>query len=90
MIKSIHSPAQQIFCSLLRDERKKACFSQAGLAEKLDKPQSFIAKVEKGERRVDLIEFLAIMNVLNANPEKFIRKFKKMTTLEGAIESRLD
>lgn len=82
MLKSIHSPAQQVFCSLLRDERKKAGLSQNLLAERLNKPQSFVAKVEKGERRLDLLEFLAISSALGADPVNIIRKLQKLLTAE--------
>ena len=68
MRKTIHSPENQIFCSMLRDERTNRGLSQNHLAEKLDKPQSFIAKVEKGERRVDLIEFLTIAKAMELDP----------------------
>jgi len=77
MRKTIHSPAHQTLCSLLRDERTKGKLSQAVLAEKLDKPQSFIAKVEKGERRLDLIEFLTIAAAIGFNPTSFIRKLRQ-------------
>jgi transcriptional regulator with XRE-family HTH domain len=77
MRKTIHSPASQIFCSLLREERQAARLSQNMLAEKLNRPQSFVAKIEKGERRVDLVEFLTIINAIGADPIKFIRKFQK-------------
>lgn len=77
MQKTIDSPLHQIFCSLLRAERQKAGLSQNMLADKLKKPQSFVAKVEKGERRVDVVEFLAIINTLGADPVKFIRELQK-------------
>jgi ribosome-binding protein aMBF1 (putative translation factor) len=62
---------------LLRAERQKAGFSQNMLADKLNKPQSFVAKVEKGERRVDVIEFLTIISTLGADPVQFIREMQK-------------
>jgi transcriptional regulator with XRE-family HTH domain len=77
MHKTIHSPASQTFCSLLRAERQKARLSQEKLAEKLNRPQSFIAKIEKGERRVDLVEFLTIADAMGLDPVKFIRKLQK-------------
>ena len=77
MQKTIHSPANQAFCFLFREERTKKGLSQSALAEKLDKPQSFIAKVEKGQRRVDLIEFLTIAEAIGFDPVKFIRKLQK-------------
>ena len=41
--------------------RLDAGLTQADLAERLDKPQSFVAKVETQERRLDLIEFVMWM-----------------------------
>lgn len=41
---------------------------QIELTQKLHKPQSFVSKFECGERRVDVIEFLTIMNALGADP----------------------
>ncbi|MDD3276796.1 MAG: helix-turn-helix transcriptional regulator [Kiritimatiellales bacterium] len=78
MRKTIHSPASQIFCSLLREERQNAGLSQNMLAEKLNRPQSFVAKIEKGERRVDLVEFLTITHAMGIDPVKFIRKLQKL------------
>jgi hypothetical protein len=39
------------------------------------KPQSFIAKYEGGERRIDLIEFIEIARALGADPIKLFREF---------------
>ena len=83
MRKTIHSPAHQTFCSLLRGERTKGKLSQAVLAEKLDKPQSFVAKVEKGERRLDLIEFLTIAEAIGFDPIKFIRKLRRQDSFHS-------
>ncbi|WP_244839656.1 helix-turn-helix domain-containing protein [Mesorhizobium sp. 131-2-5] len=42
--------------------------TQAQVAEKLGRPQSFVAKYEGGERRLDIIEFLDVTAVLEADP----------------------
>ena len=47
--------------------------SQAALAERLRRPQSFVAKYENGERRLDVIEFLEIARLLEADPHTIIR-----------------
>jgi transcriptional regulator with XRE-family HTH domain len=42
--------------------------TQQQLAGELTKPQSFVAKVELGERRLDVIEFLTVCEALGINP----------------------
>jgi len=44
-----------------------AGLTQQQVADKLEKPQSFVAKYEKGERRLDVIEFLEIAKVLETD-----------------------
>jgi transcriptional regulator with XRE-family HTH domain len=60
MPKSLRSPRQQRLMERLVAARRAAGLTQAELAGRLDKPQSFVAKYESGERRVDVIEFLDI------------------------------
>jgi transcriptional regulator with XRE-family HTH domain len=40
----------------LRDARLQAGLTQADVAARLQRPQSFISKCESGERRIDVIE----------------------------------
>lgn len=55
---------------LLTRARKEAGISQVELARRLKRPQPFISYIERGERRVDVIEFYAIMKALGADPEE--------------------
>jgi transcriptional regulator with XRE-family HTH domain len=48
---------------------------QHALARKLEKPQSFIAKYEGGERRLDVVEFITIANAMDADPVKLFKQF---------------
>jgi len=48
--------------------RKKADIAQAELAARLKRPQSFVAKYELGERRVDVVEFVEIARALGRDP----------------------
>jgi transcriptional regulator with XRE-family HTH domain len=70
MGKSIHSPEHQKLRELLIAARKKAGLTQAEVAERLGRPQSFVAKYEGGERRLDVIEFIAVARALQADPAR--------------------
>ena len=68
MKKSVHSAPYLVFAALLVDARKRTGMRQIELAQKLNKPQSFVSKFECGERRLDVIEFLIIMDALGEDP----------------------
>jgi len=51
------------FLRKLRDARAEAGLSQAAVARRLGKPQSFVSKCESGERRVDVVELKAFARV---------------------------
>ncbi|MEM7544634.1 MAG: helix-turn-helix transcriptional regulator [Pseudomonadota bacterium] len=57
MTKSLRTSEHVYLCKRLRQVRLDAGLTQADLADRLDKPQSFVAKVETQERRLDVIEF---------------------------------
>lgn len=61
MSKTLRTPEHVYLCQRLRQVRLDAGLTLADLAERLDKPQSFVAKVETQERRLDLIEFVMWM-----------------------------
>jgi transcriptional regulator with XRE-family HTH domain len=60
------------FIAQLRTERKRLGISQKTLAMRLGKPQSYMSKVESGERRLDLIETLTICEALGISLEKIL------------------
>lgn len=72
--RSLHTREYDRFRILLIEARKKAGLSQAQLAKKLSKPQSFVSKVERGERRLDVLEFKAVAEALNFDPLRFLRR----------------
>jgi transcriptional regulator with XRE-family HTH domain len=68
MRKSIHTPEHAALCKELRAIRQAAGLSQRALAAILEVPHSLIAKVETGERRIDLIEFCRFVSACGAEP----------------------
>lgn len=73
-MKSLRSPAHKRLISLLIAAREKAGLTQQQLADRLGKPQSFVAKYEGGERRIDLIEFVMIADALKFDPARAVRE----------------
>ena len=55
-MKAIFTPAYERMRERLREARKAAGLTQKRVAEQLGKPQSFVCKVESGERRIDPVE----------------------------------
>lgn len=64
MAKTLRSPAHHLLLRALRSARKAANLNQQDVAARLGKPQSYIAKIETGERRIDVVELIAIAKVI--------------------------
>jgi len=71
---SIHTREYDRFRALLIDVRKKAGLSQAEVAKRLAKPQSFVSKFERGERRLDVIEFKSVAQALGFDALRLLRR----------------
>lgn len=56
MPKTIHRDEYHRVRTLLRDARVRSGFRQADLAAELGRLQSFVSDVERGTRRIDVIE----------------------------------
>jgi transcriptional regulator with XRE-family HTH domain len=58
----------------LREARTDAGLTQRDLAARLKKEPSWIAKIELGERRLDIVEFIAIARALGLKEDDLLRK----------------
>jgi transcriptional regulator with XRE-family HTH domain len=56
----------------LKRARLDAKLTQAELAERLDRPQSYVAKYENGERKVEVVEFVQISAAIGCDPLEII------------------
>jgi ribosome-binding protein aMBF1 (putative translation factor) len=54
--------------------RASNSLTQAKLAKKLRRPQSYVSKYERGDRRLDVIEFLEVARAVGFDPSEFLRK----------------
>lgn len=71
----IYTDNYKYLLKLLKSYRKKANLTQKELADKLDVNQSLISKIESGERKINIIELIMFLKVMNFNPLEVIEKF---------------
>ena len=76
MTKSVFSEKYDRFRLLLVEARKSSGLTQVQLADKLFKPQSFVSKYERGERRLDVVEFFDVAAALGIDAFEFLRKLE--------------
>ena len=70
MKKSTHTEEYKAVLDQLVKMRKEAGFTQRQLAEKLEREHSFVWRIEKGERRLDVVEFFWVCNALGYDAAK--------------------
>jgi transcriptional regulator with XRE-family HTH domain len=75
--KTLNKKEYKILLEQLYRLRLGSGLRQLDLADKLQVPQSFISKIESGERRIDLIELREICIALGSNLKEFINEFEK-------------
>lgn len=68
MKKSVYTSEYESLRSELRNARASAGLSQRELATRLKVPHSWVAKVESGERRIDLVEFCWFLMACGFDP----------------------
>ena len=71
--KSTHTPAYRRLLALLRQARDDAGLTQRDLAKRLRVHRSWVAKVETGERRLDVVEFIRLTRALRADAAKILK-----------------
>lgn len=76
MPNSLHSQRYAFFRELLIAAREEAGLTQTQVAQQMRKPQSFVSKYERGERRLDFTEFMELAEVLSLDPVDFMRRYR--------------
>jgi ribosome-binding protein aMBF1 (putative translation factor) len=74
LTKSVFTPSYARFRELLIEARENAGLMQWQLAKRLHKPQSYVSKFERGERRLDVVEFLDVARALRVDPMDLLRQ----------------
>jgi transcriptional regulator with XRE-family HTH domain len=74
--KSIYTREQERLVALLRQLREEAGLTQAQVARRLRRPQSFVSRYESGQRRLDLVELKQIGHVLGVTLRELVERFE--------------
>lgn len=77
MKRALYERRYAAFTALLKSERKGAGLTQAKLARKLRRPQSYVSKYERGERRLDVVELLEVARAIGFDPCEFLQLLAK-------------
>lgn len=74
-----------VLCLLLRQVRLEAGLTQAELAQRVNRPQSYVSKYEIGERRLDILELLVLLCAMGMDASAFVQRLQ--TALEISHEA---
>ena len=83
MKKSLNTKETKILLEMLYQLRMSNHLRQEDLAKLLKTPQSFISKIESGERRIDIIELRTILSLLKTNLIEFTIELEKRVNESG-------
>lgn len=72
--KTVFSKINDDLVKFLREARTRSGLTQVEAAKKLGCRQTFISKIECGERRVDVVEFVVMMRAYGIDPSSAIKK----------------
>ena len=76
MPRTLGSPQQDVLCAFLIEARHKAKLTQADVAKRLRRHQSFVATVESGQRRIDVVEMLDFADAMGFDPRALLRRLQ--------------
>lgn len=77
MPKTIHRTEYRVLLQFLRERRIAAGLTQVQCATRLGWNQSFVSEVERGTKRLDLIQLRDFCKVLKTDLPKFVRDFER-------------
>ncbi|MFA6232168.1 MAG: helix-turn-helix domain-containing protein [Rhodanobacter sp.] len=79
---STHHPHYQLLTKLLREVREQRGLSQVELAERLGNTQTFVSKVERGERRLDVVELIEFCEAMEVPVDQWLKDYLKRRATE--------
>lgn len=73
----LNSPIYVQVRALLVQAREQAGLTQTEVAKRLNRVQSFVSKYELGERRLDVVDFIAVCDCLGVDPAVLLRQVRR-------------
>jgi transcriptional regulator with XRE-family HTH domain len=89
MPKTLRSRHNEIFLSLLRSRRQSMGLRQTDLAVLIGQDQGTVSKVERGERRLDVIELRAWLGALEVDFVSFVNELDGLLQPHPLVDARL-
>lgn len=72
---TFRSRGYRVLSEVLAQARAEADeITQRALSERLKRPHTYIAKIESGERRLDVVEFIEVARALRVDPVKLFAR----------------
>jgi transcriptional regulator with XRE-family HTH domain len=78
MPRTLATPRHYALRDFIVEKRREAGLTQHQVSERLSRPQSFIASVETGQRRVDVVELLDLAKAIGFDPLEAVRRVSKI------------
>lgn len=79
MGKTLHSKRQEVLVAAIAEQRRMKGLSQAQVAKVMGRHQPFIANIESGERRVDLLELMTIASIIDLDVHSLIDRLQQVS-----------
>lgn len=74
MSRTLQSSRHLALKDFLIEKRRKAGLTQAVVAKKLGRYQSFVATVEAGQRKIDVVELMAFAEAIGFDPREALKR----------------
>ena len=72
MDKTIYTKVHKSLVKKLMKARRGARLTQKEVAKKVGRTQSYISKLESGQRRIDIVQIKELAAIYKKNPKQFI------------------
>lgn len=76
MSRTLASPLHQALIKFLIEKRKEAGLTQAEVAKHLGRYQSFVATVESGQRRIDVVDLIEFSDAIGFDPSEAVKHLR--------------